>query len=357
MQRASWPCMPWEPLADWLPGMPTAKTRIHADVRRVAISFAAIAASPNLLLKAANRVDSALSEPLLQFASNRAFMPSATEIVSDIGRLVSMPASYLRVKQVIDDPDGSLQSLADAIALDPAMSARILRIANSPLFGMNRHVDRIGRAVSILGTQQVHDLVLAWAVRSAFLGAQPHGLNIDDFWRGSVRRALASRYLASDNGILDAGRLFVEGLLSNIGHLIIYCQVPELAAHARAAHALGRLPLYEAQRDAVGCDYAEVGAALVLAWNLPEPFYEPILKQIDPASATVQPTEAAILHVAGQVAESCGTGELPTIAALSPFAVALLELDDSGICRVQQHTEENMQAVLSNFLPGPAVRG
>jgi len=279
-------------------------------------------------------------------------MPTAAEIVSDIDRLVSMPAIYLRVKEVVEDPDGSVQSLAEAIALDPAMSARVLRIANSPLFGMNRRVDRVSRAVNLLGTQQIHDLVLSWAINSAFVGVRPKGLDFDSFWRGSIRRALGSRCLAIDKGILDTSRLFVEGLLSDIGHLVMYCRVPDLAARAKVAHALRQRPLHDVEQETVGCNFAEVGAALVLAWNLPEPFFEPILRQIDPASATAQSTEAAILHVAGVLAEQTDDGELPAIEAMSPFAVALLDLDDSAICQVQAHTEANMQIVLSTFFAG-----
>ena len=188
-----------------------------------------------------------LTAPLPE--QERLVMPTALEIVTDIDRLASMPAVYHRVKQVIDDPNGSMGRLAEAMATDPAMTARILRIVNSPYYGYPGHIDTISRALSILGMQQVHDLVLAWAISATFVGIRPALMSMDSYWRNSVARAVAARQLAKRARFVNTERLFVEGLLSNIGHLVMYFRAPELAARRkqygqadRGAPSRGRTP-------------------------------------------------------------------------------------------------------------------
>lgn len=87
-------------------------------------------------------------------------MLSAEQLVESTVDLVTLPAVYLRARERIDDPDSSLGEVAEVIGQDPAMTARLLRIANSAFFGFAARIETVGRAVNILGTQQVHDLCL-----------------------------------------------------------------------------------------------------------------------------------------------------------------------------------------------------
>jgi HD-like signal output (HDOD) protein len=146
--------------------------------------------------------------------------------------------------------------------------------------------------------------------------------------------------------------LFVEGLLSDIGHLVIYARVPDLAIQAvETSNQTGR-PLHEIEREIIGCDYAEVGAALVSAWGLPEAFNEPIACQIEPASATIHPLEAAILHVAGALAESMRAPENPHP---DPRARAILDLDDATLTSLHTQVGLELESVVATFFPSLAA--
>jgi len=275
-------------------------------------------------------------------------MLTAIDIVAQTERLASLPAAYLRVKRVIDDPNGSIAQVAAAMATDPAMTARILRVVNSPFFGFPGRIETVTRALNILGMQQVHDAVLAWAISSAFADVRSSVVPMAAFWRNSVVRALAARQLARRARFVDAERLFVEGLLSDIGHLAMYAQVPDLAIQAMEASRRSARPLHEIERETIGCDYAQVGAALVSAWGLPRAFNEPIACQIDPSAATSHRLEAAILHIAGALAESAGDiGRCHP----DPFALAILELDDAVLSELRTQAGLELESVVATLFP------
>jgi HD-like signal output (HDOD) protein len=275
-------------------------------------------------------------------------MPTALEIVADIDRLASMPAVYHRVKQVIDDPNGSIGRLAEAMATDPAMTARILRIVNSPYYGYPGRIDTISRALNILGMQQVHDLVLAWAISATLVGIRPALMSMDAFWRDSVARAVAARQLARHAHFIDTERLFVEGLLSNIGHLVLYVRAPELALDASTTAKRTGEPLHEAERRIVGCDYAAVGAALVALWRLPAPFEEPLRCQVEPDTAIEHRLEATILHVAGTLADALSLSAPPSI---EPQALETLGIDDASLKELGLQLPRQVEGIVGVFFP------
>ena len=86
---------------------------------------------------------------------------TAEQLVQDSLTLISLPAAYTRLREVMASEDSSMKDVADVVSLDPALAARLLRIANSAYYGLPSQVETITRAVNILGTQQIHDLALA----------------------------------------------------------------------------------------------------------------------------------------------------------------------------------------------------
>lgn len=275
-------------------------------------------------------------------------MLSAVDIVTQTEHLPSLPDAYLRVKRLIDDPNGSIPQLAAALTSDPAMTARVLRVVNSPFYGFPGRIETVTRALNILGMQQVHDAVLAWAISSTFADVRTSTIPIKPFWRRSVARAIAARVLARQARFVDAERLFVAGLLSDIGHLVMYAGVPQLASEALANSQRTGRPLHEIERELIGCDYADVGAALVSAWELPEAFYEPIACQIDPSLAFNHQLEAAILHVSGSLAASRAA---PTSFELHPFALSVLELEENALLSLSNQVDRELDSAVATFFP------
>jgi HD-like signal output (HDOD) protein len=225
------------------------------------------------------------------------------ELVSRSADLVSLPDIFIRLKAVVDDPESSMADVAEVVASDPALTARLLKIANSPYFGFPSQITTVARATSLLGTQQIHDLVLATTVTAAFSGIPSELISMQDFWSNSIRCGLLCRRLAQECNVLDSERLFVEGLLHDVGHLIMYQGLPEASAAALLESQQQHRPLFLVERELIGFDYAQVGSALMRSWHFPPGLIESVHYQNEPARVMEFPLEVAIMHIAVRLKE------------------------------------------------------
>ncbi|MCB1758311.1 MAG: HDOD domain-containing protein [Gammaproteobacteria bacterium] len=236
-------------------------------------------------------------------------MSTVWEQVTAGAKLVSLPDLYIRLRAVLDDPDFAMADVAQVIGTDPGMTTRLLRIVNSAFFGLSANIETVTRATSLLGTQQVHDLVLATSVAETFQGVSSDQIDMAEFWRRSVRCGVVARLLAESCNVLDSERLFVAGLLREIGHLIMYQTVPELALAAMRQAEERDQPLFEAERDLIGLDYARVGGMLMRQWNLPKPLIHATEFHTEPARATENSLETSIIHLAAAMTDSADGGD------------------------------------------------
>jgi HD-like signal output (HDOD) protein len=224
--------------------------------------------------------------------------PSVETIVEQAEELATLPDIYVRIKLVLDDPTSSHTDIADALSTDSAMTARVLRIANSAFYGRSGQLSTVSGAVALLGTQQVHDLVLATAVIQTLEDSFPPALRPSVFWRESLLAGSASKLLAEQCGFLDSERMFVAGLLAQVGQVVLFEQLPtRMLAVAQAATESGQ-PISELQRQRFGFDYADVGAALFTSWQLPSGLISPIRYHTNPQATDAVLLEAAIVHIA-----------------------------------------------------------
>jgi len=230
-------------------------------------------------------------------------MSTAWDQISANARLVSLPDVYLRLKTVLDDPNSNLADVAEVVGNDPAMTVRLLQIVNSAYFGLGSEIDTVSRAVGLLGTQEVHDLVLASSVAQSFEGMSNDVMDMHKFWQRGVGCAIAGRELATVCNVLDGERLFVAGLLRDIGHLYIYQLAPEKAQQAIELARVQGMPLYKAERTLLGTDYAKVGADLMRQWQLPQSLWEPTEFHVEPDRSEEYELFTSLVHIAAHLVE------------------------------------------------------
>ncbi len=282
-------------------------------------------------------------------------MPSQTaqELAHRTTELVTLPAIYHRVKQVFDDPEGSVLDLAKVVVADPGITMRVLRVVNSVFYGFPGKVETMSRAVSVLGMQQVHDIVLATTVTAVFSGMRPERMDVGRFWRASAMRGLLARAAAKSCGLLDAERLFVGGMLADIGHMVMYMHVPQLAEQALAESRASGVPPEVTERALIGCDYAEVGEALLREWRLPTSFAIAIGAQIDPSRGAPHEFEACLLHLArctvGYDAELLDSARV--VATVLPAAWQLTRLEPQAFEGACAEASTSLAAVMGLFFP------
>jgi len=259
-------------------------------------------------------------------AEHSALIPM-DRLVAASSQLYSLPDIYLKVRDIIFDPESQITDLGDVLMTDPGLSARLLRISNSAFFGLANEVGTISRAVQVIGFQHIHDLVVATSISKAFRGVSNDIMSIESFWIASVERALIARMLAERKRLPNSERMFVGGLLLDIGHLVMYEHIPEAAQQA-ISHADDQFkPLHLAEVELLGFSAAELGSDLARKWQLPESLSDQILYQ-DRPELLKHNAEVAIVHVAkclaGTAAEPDAIGLV--FDAISADVKAILNL-------------------------------
>lgn len=283
-------------------------------------------------------------------------MSTPQELVACVEKLASLPAVYHRIRSLLDDPDSSVHDLANAVASDAGITARVLRAVNSVLYGFPGKIETVTRAVNLMGMQQVHDLVLSTSVIGAFSGIRPARMHMARFWKDCVFRGLAARAAARELGVGDPERLFVEGLLADIGHLVMFQAVPEAADAALSESRRSQAPIHQIEDDIVGCNFAEVGAALATAWHLPSSFATAIGAQLNPAMGGPHATEAALLNIANQILATeddttPGDPDETALALIDPMTHARFEIDVARLASIRGAAQTESAAVIALFFP------
>jgi putative nucleotidyltransferase with HDIG domain len=263
------------------------------------------------------------------------FMSSASELVKDIRGLVTLPHVYIHIGRLIDDPKSSSADIAKAVSQDPSFTLRLLRVANSVLYRFPSAVDTVAKAVSIIGTAQIRNLALSMSVASSFEGLPNELVSMENFWRHSLLCALTARGLARQVSRCDPDALFTAGLLHDIGELVIFNRLPEQAKQALllVLDSEDEIPIYQAERQVMGFDHAEVGGELSREWHLPSLLEECIAHHHDLAGSQRHRREAALVHLANILALMAEIDSLDQtdVAPIDPDAWELTGLTDECI--------------------------
>lgn len=222
--------------------------------------------------------------------------------------LVSAPTTYARLDALISDPDSAIDDISAVINTDPALTTRLLKIVNSPFYGFPSQINTISRAITIIGTRELTHLVLATSVMNAFRGIPANLMDMDTFWRHSLACAITAKYLAEATHQTNQEQYFIAGLLHNIGSLVLYQSVPELAREAINSARFGHEVLHEAEKRIIGFDHAEVGAILIQNWRLPESLAQVARYHHQPGRAEQDQLEVAIVHIADILVSSVPFG-------------------------------------------------
>lgn len=280
-------------------------------------------------------------------------MTSAQELVRSCSATFTLPEIYTRVRNVVDNPESSMDDLANAIKIDPAISARLLKVVNSPLYGFPKQIDSISRAVNMIGMQSVSDLVAATTIGRTFSGMTAGLMDLPAFWRKSVLCALMAGKIAKASGIMESERFFIEGLLRDIGHLVLYQTVPQRAQSAliESGHLGTRLD--EVEQSNIGCDFAEVGAELVRFWGMPSPIEQAIRYQIHPEEAIEYQMHESIVHLAGVAADAAQleTNRAVDPAPFDPFALSCTQFKVDEHQSLLTEAQQELQDTLAFISP------
>lgn len=228
---------------------------------------------------------------------------SPRQLVSEVERLVSFPAAAARIADVAARPESTARDVGHAFATDPALTARVLRVAGSALYG-GTAPDSIERAVNVLGRRRVAELALGVSAIHAFDGIPVEVVSMTDYWSHSIQCALLAEEVARAGRPAFAESAFTGGLLHDIGQLVLFTRAGDNERKALldvAAHG-EEISLADAENDVLGFTHMEVGLELAGAWNLPRSLTAVIGHHHRPEDATAHTELVAIVHLANSLA-------------------------------------------------------
>jgi len=188
----------------------------------------------------------------------------------DSTALPTIPAIAMQLLDAFSDPDVPISVVVDIIRRDPAITAKLLKAANSPYYGGNNRIDTLDRAVVWLGKHAVVCLALSFSLVDAAQHTGAYGRYYKDLWLTSVVQALSMEWLARRYQPGSQGAAFVAGLLADIGRLALLKNDPPVYASVVDKAHLQRCPLEQVEMDELGKTHSEVSAELLEAWSLPD---------------------------------------------------------------------------------------
>jgi putative nucleotidyltransferase with HDIG domain len=192
------------------------------------------------------------------------------KVMQAMRELPSLPLVVQKLLTVMNDPRSSVEDVTRVLSSDQALAGKVLKLVNSPFYGMSGEVATISRAVLVMGYSGLRSVATGFGMATA-LAKLGGGRALADFWNHSLATAAGGQVFAElrRDTAPDPEEAFVAGLLHDVGHVVLASAVPEAYAEAQAAAAVEAEPLF-AERAVLSMDHTQVGQKLLQYWNLPD---------------------------------------------------------------------------------------
>jgi HD-like signal output (HDOD) protein len=230
-------------------------------------------------------------------------------ILGKIDALPPMPAVAVRLLEAAQDPNVDLGQVASWLERDPAMTANLLRLCNSPLYSLRREVTSVRQATSLLGLKRVVQIAVT-VLSSRYLTPAQFGYDLaaGELWRSSLAAAIAAEIVAERVGYPNVSTAYTAGLLQDTGKIVLADFVGGAISEIRRLVEEEGVPWEEAERRTVGLPHPEVGAVLLERWGFPAALVESVRTHHRPTEARLDPILARISHLADALTMTLGQG-------------------------------------------------
>ena len=264
-------------------------------------------------------------------------------ITESIIGLPTLPTVVSKMIDQVDSPRTSAASLARLISADQALTAKVLKLANSAYYGFPREISTVNMAIVVLGFNAVKEMGLSLSVFDVFKKTASAGhFDVTLFWEHSVGCGVASRMLARTYRAPFIGEAFVAGLLHDVGKVILKQYFDAEFAEIIKAQKERDLTLEAAELEVIQTSHTQIGAWLADKWNLPKIISESILHHHDPWEAKTQPLFVACVTLGDYLCYLSKTGESGRIAPppldakiWQIFANAGIQIDETFLPQLQ----------------------
>lgn len=275
----------------------------------------------------------------------------AREMVDAETQVASFPDVYFRLREVLDKPASSAKDVAEVVVTDVGLTAKILKLVNSPLYGFADRIDSVPHAVSLLGVKEVSNLAMGISTINFFKDIPRELIDMRTFWKHSISVGIFSKLLAARISGAPTERLFTGGLLHDVGRLILFKKLPYASTQALIYSRENMVPLVDAEFETFGYDHTDVGQTLLEAWNFPQEMVELVKLHHTPMKAK-EPLEAAVIQIADNLANAAeiSAGGKFVLPGISEGAWELTGIATDDIAPLMELYDLHIEEVFESFI-------
>ena len=257
--------------------------------------------------------------------------------IMNTGSLPTLPGIITKLNALSQNDKASVQEMARLVSSDQVLSARILKLANSPSYGFYR-VSTISNAMILLGVNVVKSLALS---SSIFEIMEKNSVGL---WEHSLGAGVAANIISRRLKLPECEEISTAALLHDIGKVIIRLNFGDDYRQLLALIEEDEVSMLEAERKLLSTDHAEVGAWLAKSWFLPDKLIEPISCHHDVAAAPTQQTKASVVHFANILIKASGFGFSGDdfVPLIQPAAWELLGMTDAILAEIVDELEDKL---------------
>jgi len=270
--------------------------------------------------------------------------------VQKVVSLPALPVIMFEMMEIIRNPNSLPKQIVDVIGRDVSLSAKILKLVNSAFYGYPSQIDTLYRAVLVLGTNQLSTLATGIKLLTFFENIPSGFVDMRSFLDHSITCGILSRIISAFKNIQNTERLFLGGLLHDIGRLVLYSYLPVAAKAALVEAGRNQELLYMAEGPIFGCDHAEVGGLLLKRWKLPVSLEVAVRYHHEPQRYR-DPLEPSIVHLADVISNAVEKGSSGErfIPPLSEVAWECVGLSARILPTVLEQMEAQREAVVQGL--------
>jgi len=270
-------------------------------------------------------------------------MERAEILVGAVDDLPTIPVVATQVIQMLDNPDVSVEEIADLMLSDQVMTARVMKLINSPVYKPAQEITSLKRALVYLGLRHIRELALTTSVINAF-DSDSGAIELNAFWEHSFGVGMVSKVIARKVGYQDLEKAYISGIIHDLGEVFLSNYLREPFQEVLDKIKNHPIKLVDAEAEMLGTTHCEIGLCIARKWNFPDVYCEVISRHHHPSEATIDPVLCAIVNLADlfcTVRElnygdrqwvSFNLNEEEAWAILKKQSPALAQLDEERFC-------------------------
>lgn len=224
-------------------------------------------------------------------------MERAEILVGAVDDLPTIPIVATKILQLLDDPDVSVEEIADLMLSDQVMTARVMKLINSPVYKPTQEITSLRRALVYLGLRHVRELALTTSVINAFDGTTG-ALELNTFWEHSFGVGMVSKIIAQKIGYQDLEKAYISGIIHDLGEVFLSNFLRDPFLEVLDYIKIHPVKLVDAEAKLLGTTHCEIGLSMAQKWNFPDAYCDVIAYHHNPGEAKVDPILCAIVNLA-----------------------------------------------------------